>query len=297
MRGKLLGSIKALYKESKACVRVDGEATEEFMVEQGLRQRCPLSPRLFNVFLDRVAKEAMVGFQGGVELDRFLIQIFMFADDTVMLAQTAEDLNQNVGRLHEAVKRHGLTINWGKTNTMVFSREPTECKVEVGDVQLEQARETAYLGVRLSKNGRMESELERKISRAAAVVGSLKKRSSGIRSEAKMTVYNAVVVPILVYGCETWVLKDRDKTRFQAAEKKVRSSVVGVTNLECAVRNEAIRGRLKQEAVVAQVRRRRQMWRERMIEKEGSLVKRVRNGQGAGKRPRGRPRKRWRDEF
>ena len=109
------------------------------------------------------------------------------------------DKSQNVGRFHEAVKRHGLTINWGKTNTMVFSREPTECKVEVGDVQLEQARETVYLGVRLSENGRME----RKIGRAATVVGSLRKTIFGnkeLSSEAKMTVYNALVVTTLVYG-------------------------------------------------------------------------------------------------
>ena len=39
-------------------------------------------------------------------------------------------------------------------------------------------------------------------------------------SEAKMTVFNAVVVPTLVYGCKTWVLKDWDKTRLQAAEIK-----------------------------------------------------------------------------
>ena len=83
---------------------------------------------MFNLFLDRVAREAMVGFQGGVELDSCLIQILILADNTVMLAQTAEDLSQNVGRFYEAVKRHGLTINWGKTNTMVFSRKPTECK-------------------------------------------------------------------------------------------------------------------------------------------------------------------------
>ena len=57
------------------------------------------------------------------------------------------------------MKNHGLTINWGKTNTMVFRSKPTECKVEVGDIQLEQAKETVYLGVRLSKNGRMESNL------------------------------------------------------------------------------------------------------------------------------------------
>ena len=52
----------------------------------------------------------------------------------MMIAQTEENLSWNVGRFHEAVKRHGLTINWRKMNTMVFSREPTvtECKVAVG---------------------------------------------------------------------------------------------------------------------------------------------------------------------
>ena len=80
--------IKSLYKESKACVRVEGNLTEEFVVEQGLKQGCPLSPWwLFNVFLDRVVREAMVGFQEGVELDSCLIQIV-----TVMIAQTEEDL-------------------------------------------------------------------------------------------------------------------------------------------------------------------------------------------------------------
>ena len=109
-------------------------------------------------------------------------------------------------------------------------------------------------------------------------------------------MYNAVVVPTLVYGCETWVLKNRDKTRLQATEMKVLRSVVGVTRLEC-VRNKAIRERLKQKAVVAQVKRRRELWREKIIENEGSLVNRVMNGQVAGKTPRGRPKNRWRDEF
>ena len=49
----------------------------------------------------------------------------------------------------------------------------------------------------------MESELEKRIGRAATVVGSLRKTVFGnkeLSNEAKMTVYNAVVVPTLVYG-------------------------------------------------------------------------------------------------
>ena len=49
--------------------------------------------------------------------------------------------------------------------------------------------------------------------------------------------------------------------------------------------------------MVAQVVRRREVWRDKVVENEGSLVHRVMNEQVAGKRPRGRPRKRRRDEF
>ena len=37
-----------------------------------------------------------------------------------------------------------------------------------------------------------------------------------LSKEAKLTVYNAVVVPTLVYGCEALVLKERDKMRLHA---------------------------------------------------------------------------------
>ena len=129
---------------------------------------------------------------------------------------------------------------------------------------IEQARETVCLGVRLSENGWMESELERRIGMAATTVGALSEPVYGnkeLSKEAKLRVYNAVVVPILVYGCEAWVLKERDKSRVQAIEMKVLRGVAGVTRLDC-VMNEEIREGLKQKAVVAQMKRRRVGWKD-----------------------------------
>ena len=60
-------------------------------------------------------------------------------------------------------------------------------------------------------------------------------------------------------------MKDRDKSRL--IEMKVLRRVAGVTRSDC-VRNEVIRERLKQEAVVAQVKRRREEWSEKVIEPE-----------------------------
>ena len=129
--GRLLKPVKALYENSKARVRVEDELTECFEVRQGVRQGCPLSPWLFNVFLDMVAREARAQFNGGVRLDKCTMQLLMFADDTVLLDETEEDLQHNVKEFSEAVKRHRLAMNKEKTATMVFSRKQVDCSVQV----------------------------------------------------------------------------------------------------------------------------------------------------------------------
>ena len=92
-------------------------------------------------------------------------------------------------------------------------------------------------------------------------------------------------------------MKDRNKTRLKAAEMKVLRSVVGVTRLAC-VRNKVIRERLKQEAVVAQVKRRREVWREKVIDNEGSLVNKVMNEwTSCRKETQREAQKKWRDKF
>ena len=49
------------------------------------------------------------------------MQLLMFAGDTVLLAETEEDL-QHVREFSEVVKRHRLAMNTEKTTTMVFSK-------------------------------------------------------------------------------------------------------------------------------------------------------------------------------
>ena len=157
----------------------------------------------------------------------------MFADDTVLLAESEEDLKWNVEKLHEALKRHKLQVNWSKSNTlsMIFSRAPTECNLEIEGERVQNVKETVYLGVKLSEDGKLESEVERRIGMTMQAVGAMKKvyESREISREAKVAVFKAVAFPTLTYGCESWVLREREKSGLQAAEMRVLRKIAGVS--------------------------------------------------------------------
>ena len=59
--GKLLGGIKSMYVDSLACVRVKGDESERFRIDSGVRQRCTMSPWLFNVHMDGVMMKVKMG--------------------------------------------------------------------------------------------------------------------------------------------------------------------------------------------------------------------------------------------
>ena len=52
---KLLSGIKSMYFDNSACVK--GADSEWFRIDSGVRQRCIMSPWLFNVHMDAVTKE------------------------------------------------------------------------------------------------------------------------------------------------------------------------------------------------------------------------------------------------
>ena len=101
---------------------------------------------------------------------------------------------------------------------------------------------------------------------------------------------------MLTYGCESWVLREREKARLQATEMSVPWKVTEVSRLDC-IRSEHIRCRLQQRSIVQVVQERRETWRVKVTEKPGSLVEQIMTGEVEGRRPWERPRKRWQDEF
>ena len=107
-------------------------------------------------------------------------------------------------------------------------------------------------------------------------------------------MYKMYLVPILTYASSTWTMGERDEHRIQAMKMKFLRSMAGKTQRD-KIRNDNIRESLGIEKIQHQIERTRLRWFGHMKRmKEDRLPRIAFEKQLEGKRPRGKPRKRWR---
>jgi hypothetical protein len=56
IEGMYLNIIKAIYNKGIASIILNGEQLKPFLLKSGTRQECPLSPLLFNIVLEFLAR-------------------------------------------------------------------------------------------------------------------------------------------------------------------------------------------------------------------------------------------------
>ncbi|KAJ0019143.1 hypothetical protein NQD34_006712 [Periophthalmus magnuspinnatus] len=294
--GLFAKAVRSLYDRSRSCVRIASSKSDLFPVHVGLRQGCPLSPVLFIIFMDRISRRS----QGpeGVWFGNHRILSLLFADDVVLMASSSQDLQQALGRFVAKCEAAGLRISSSKSEAMVLDRKKVACPLRVGGESLPQVKEFKYLGVLFRSEGRMEREIDRCIGAASAVMWSLY-RSVEVKKElspkAKLSIYWSIYVPTLTYGHELWVMTERTRSQIQAAEMGFLCRVAGCT-LRDRVRSSVTQEECGVETLLLHVKSNQLRWLGHLLRMPpGRLPRGVFWACPTGRRPRGRPRTRWRD--
>jgi len=294
--GVLLAAIQSLYERCCSCVRVGGVKSEMFGVRVGLRQGCVLSPLLFITFMDRIMRRSTS--PEGIRIGSQLVSSLLFADDLGRLAASLDGLQRALDRFNDACLEADMRISTQKTEVMVLSRKPEQGDIQLNGVALQRVEKFKYLGVQFSSDGQWDGEIDRRIAAAGAVFHSLYRSivtKRELSHQTKIAVFKTIFRPILTYGCENWVITENVRSRLQAAEMRFLRRAAGHTRWD-RIPNSEIRTLFQIEPLLLFIERQQLRWLGHVLRMPyDRLVRSVFEAVPTGKRPRGRPRTRWRE--
>ena len=106
VKGRMIRILKSMYSTIKACVRCGSSCTEYFDCLQGLKQGCLLSPTLFSLFTNELARDMTSSGRHGVQFSPKVIEFFImsFADDIILMSATIAGLQNQLNVLHDYAK-------------------------------------------------------------------------------------------------------------------------------------------------------------------------------------------------
>ncbi|XP_072389543.1 uncharacterized protein [Diabrotica undecimpunctata] len=207
--------------------------SDEFRVDDGLRQGGVLGLILFNIVLDDVIKntreETSRIFVGHGNLEMKQIAECAFADDLVVFGRNEDALKRNLQIWRKKLEKRNLRINKKKN------------KVH------EQVKTFKCLEVQLESWGTQEAEINNRIANASRIYHAIKSTflsKKEVSLKAKIAIYNTVFVHILTFGYESWTLTTRLKNKLQSISMKYLRRVLGMTRMD-RIGNGEIRERLK----------------------------------------------------
>ena len=136
----------------------------------------------------------------------------LFADDCALNSNTQAEMRQCVNHFSRACDNFGFTISTKKTEAMhqpATRKMYHEPHIFVNDEPLKATDCFTYLGSTLSREANIDVEVNNILSKATSAFGRLGKKvwdRRGLSQETKPKVYMAVVLTVLLYACELWIV-------------------------------------------------------------------------------------------
>ncbi|KAI8482291.1 hypothetical protein Bbelb_399820 [Branchiostoma belcheri] len=297
---KLLDLLSLLYSDTTSCVRVNGQTSDPFTINSGVRQGCVLAPTIFNTAIDHVMAKTVSQSSCGASFGSVTISDLDYADDVAILAEVVQVLKHALEAMNLETQPLGLMISWGKTKVQSLSDfQPPPAPPVIDSHEVEVVNKFNYLGSTITSDCKSSADIRIRVARAATAMANLSKIWSDRRLSVhtKLRLYNSLVLSILLYGAEAWTLTSTQERHLDAFDAKCLRRILGIRWYD-RVTNIALRRSTNQPPVSQKIRAAR-------LRLFGHLARSSPPSEPARllleptptnwTRPRGRPRQKWLD--
>ena len=96
---------------------------------------------------------------------------------------------------------------------------------------LEEVDQFKYLGSVVAVSGGVEADVRHRVNEGCKVLGAVKKvmKNRGLGTDVKRVLYEKVIVPTVMYGSESWGMKETERQKLNVFEMKCLRGMAGVS--------------------------------------------------------------------
>ena len=191
-------------KGQEATVRTAHGTTDWFQIGKGVRQGCILSPYLFNLHAEYIMRNAeLEEAQAGIKIAGRNIRNLRYADDTTLMEESKEALKSLLMKVKEDSEKVGLKLNIQKTKIM--SPGPIT-SWQIDGETVETVADFIFRGS--TADGDCSHEIKRRVLLGRKAMTNLDSilKSRDITLPTKVCLVKAMVFPVVMYGCESWIV-------------------------------------------------------------------------------------------
>ena len=155
--------------------------------------------------------------QAGIKISRRNINNLRYADDTTLMAESEEELKSLLMKVKEESEKVGLKFSIQKTKIMA-SGPITSWEIDGETVDI--VSDFIFTGSKITADRDCSHEIKRRLllgRKAMTNLDSILKIRDIILS-IKVRLVKAMVLPVVMYGCESWTIKKAEYQRIDAFE-------------------------------------------------------------------------------
>ena len=140
-----------------------------------------------------------------------------YEEDTTLLAESEEELKSLLMKVKEESENIGLKLNIQKTKTMASG--PITSWQTDGEA-VETVADFTFGGSKITAHGDCNHEIKRHLLLGRKVMTNINSilKSRDITLPTKVCLVKAMVFPVVMYGCESWIIKKAEYQRIDAFE-------------------------------------------------------------------------------
>ena len=155
--------------------------------------------------------------QAGIKIAGRNINNLRYADDTTLMAKSEKQLKSLLMKVKKESEKVGLKLNIQKTKIMASS---PIISWQIDRETVETVADFILGGSKITADGDCSHEIKRRLLLGRKVVTNLDSifKSRDITLPTKGRLVKAMVLPVVMYGCESWTIKKAEGRRIEAFE-------------------------------------------------------------------------------